>query len=88
MAIWQYDFVAVPRSELSNLYGAIPAIMRLDHFSEEEFWQIAQPPAGFEEIFEKWQSEMKSWHDELRLWGSEESNRIDVQYKGGADQLD
>lgn len=81
MAIWQYDFVAIPRSELSNLYGAIPVVMQRDHFSEEKFWRVAQPPGGFEEIFEKWQPEMKSWHDELRLWGTEESNRIDVHYK-------
>lgn len=81
MAIWQYDFVAIPRSELLDLCGALPVVMQVDLFRDEKFWRAAQPPGGFEEAFQKWQPEMKSWHDELRLWGSEESNRIDVYYE-------
>lgn len=81
MAIWQYDFVAVPRSELSDLCGALPAVMQTEHFKAEKFWLTVQPFQGFEHAFEGWRPEMKSWHDELRLWGSEESNRIDVLYE-------
>lgn len=82
MAIWQYDFVAIPRAELSDLYGALPAVMQVEHFKAEKFWVTTQPSSAFEQAFEKWRPEMKSWHDELRLWGSEESNRIDVHYDG------
>lgn len=82
MAIWQYDFIAIPRPELSDLYGALPAVMQVEHFKAEKFWLTIQPSSGFEQSFEKWRPEMKSWHDELRLWGSEESNRIDVHYDG------
>lgn len=81
MATWQYDFIAIPRSELSNLCGALPVVMQHDHFKAKKFWQTTQPPEGFEEAFEKWRPELKSWRNELRLWGSEESNRIDVRYE-------
>lgn len=81
MAIWQYDFTAIPRSELSNSYGASPVVMQVDYLKAKRFWQTTQPPEGFEEALEKWRPEIKSWHSELRLWGSEESNRIDVYYE-------
>lgn len=82
MAIWQYDFVAIPREELVALYSALPAAMQVEDFKSQNFWTTTQPRPGYEEQFSSWRLEIKSWHPDIRMWGSEESNRIDCSYKG------
>jgi hypothetical protein len=82
MAIWQYDFIAIPREEMVALYGGLPAAMKVEHFKSQNFWTTTQPRRDFEAQFSKWRPEIKSWHPDIRIWGSEESNRIDVSYEG------
>lgn len=83
MAIWQYDFIAIPRDELAALYGGLPAVMQTEHFKSTNFWTTTQPRLGFETQFSDWRPEIKSWHKDLRIWGHEESNRVDVSYSSG-----
>ena len=83
MAIWQYDFIAIPREELAALYGGLPDVMQVEHFTSRNFWITTQPPSDFEAHFNKWRPEIQSWSQDLRMWGSEESNRIDVSYGDG-----
>jgi hypothetical protein len=83
MAIWQYDFIAIPRDELSNAIGGIPTAMTQEQYSTLNFWGTRQPEPGFEVEFSKWRPEIKSWSSDLRLWGTEESNRIDISYLNG-----
>ncbi len=83
MAIWQYDFIAVPRNELVSLYGALPSAMTAEDFNSESFWKTKQPISGYAFEFNNWRSEMESWSSDLRMWGHEESNRIDVSYENG-----
>ena len=82
MAIWQYDFVAVPRDELSLKLGALPSVLTREQFGEMRFWTARQPPRGFELGFTRWRPEMESWSPgRLRIWGSENSDRIDAHFK-------
>jgi hypothetical protein len=46
-------------------------------------WTTRQPLDTFAEMFSAWRAEMKSWSPDLRIWGAEESNRIDVSYVDG-----
>jgi hypothetical protein len=80
MATWQYDFIAVPRDELISIYGVLPAAMTAADFQSKSFWTTRQPHDEFAQAFDNWRPEMKSWSAGLRMWGTEESNRIDVSY--------
>lgn len=82
MAIWQYDFIAIPRNELVSMYGGLPAAMTVEGFESTNFWTTTQPDSCLVVDFSKWRPEMKSWSSDLRMWGNEESNRIDVSYEG------
>lgn len=83
MAIWQYDFIAVPRNELVSLYGTLPSAMAAKDFNSELFWNTTQPISGYNFEFNDWRPELESWSFDLRMWGHETSNRIDVSYKNG-----
>lgn len=83
MAIWQYDFIAIPRDELAALYNGLPAAMLSEDFMSENFWTTTQPRNNFESQFNKWRPEIQSWSPNRQVWGSDESNRIDVWYDSG-----
>lgn len=83
MAIWQYDFIALPRDELVSMYDGLPSAMTIEDFKSKKFWVTRQPHPDFPLKFDKWRPEMESWSQYLRMWGSDESNRIDVFYQGG-----
>jgi hypothetical protein len=83
VAIWQYDFIVAPSDEIAAAVGSLPAALTLPQMEALRSWSTRQPFEGFADFFSAWRPEMKSWHRELRMWGSEESNRIDVSYSGG-----
>jgi hypothetical protein len=83
MALWQYDFIVVPQDELIATVGTLPLAVTLAQMEALDSWRARQPPEDFPQLFSAWRPEMKSWHHELRLWGTEESNRIDVSYSNG-----
>jgi hypothetical protein len=81
VAIWQYDFLAIPRDELSAVVGGVPVALTAEQINELCPWQNSQPYPHFEVAFGEWRPEMESWSTGLRMWGNEDSNRIDVSYK-------
>jgi hypothetical protein len=83
MATWQYDFVVVPREELSSAVGASIAKLSLEQFKTLKFWTTTQPVADYGAVFKQWRPELKSWSSDLKMWGAEESNRIDVYSRAG-----
>jgi hypothetical protein len=83
MGIWQYDFDVVPRDELSAQAGELPQRFAIGQLEEFTFWKTRQPHEGYPAQFQEWSSEMKSWMPSLRMWGTEELNRIDVLYVDG-----
>ena len=82
MAIWQYDFEIVPVEDLVAALGVQPAAVTLPQIEALEKWKTCQPFKGFEAVFSEWRPEIEWWCKEMRVWGNEESNRIDVMYSG------
>jgi hypothetical protein len=80
MAVWQYDFIVVPRDELSTDLGNLPRKIADDKFKTAKFWTTRQPAADYAATFSTWRPELRSWSSDLRMWGDEQSNRIDVSY--------
>lgn len=78
MAIWQYDVYLLPRTELEAEFGAVPGRLSVAEFEKIAFWSTRQPVSDATDRFSRWREEIKSWTPELRWWGSEESNRIDL----------
>ncbi len=83
MAIWQYDFMVVPRDELAEALGTLPKRMTTEQFSHMQWWQAHQPVAGYQDLFSKWRPQIESWMPELHIWGDEQSDRIDVTASAG-----
>lgn len=84
MAIWQYDIYAVPRDELVSALGTPPKLLSEAQYAQAKFWQSRQPYIGFDAEFSSWRAELPSWSPgKIRLWGAEDSNRIDVGYRSG-----
>jgi hypothetical protein len=81
MAVWQYDFAVVPRDEIAAINGGIPVALTSEQFEKVESWKDSQPAPYFEREFSEWRPEMKSWAPTIRMWGEEDSNRIDVFYE-------
>lgn len=78
MAIWQYDIYLLPRAELEAKFGSIPQRLTPAEFDEVGFWQARQPPADVCDRFSHWRKEIKAWTPELRWWGFEDSDRVDL----------
>jgi len=80
MAVWQYDFILIPRDELISQAGILPTELSIDQVNRFKFWKVRQPKAVYADRFDSWSQEIKSWTPNLRLWGKEDSNRIDVAF--------
>jgi hypothetical protein len=78
MAVWQYDIYLLPRTELEGKFGSVPGRLTPDEFEEVGFWKTHHPPQDTCDRFTRWRKEIKAWTPELRWWGSEDSDRIDL----------
>jgi hypothetical protein len=83
MAIWQCDFLAVPVAVFRRRRGGVP-----DHISVAEWNRIERStrnwiPNDHAERLGKLLPEFASWSSDLRWWGSEVGDRIDVTYHEG-----
>ena len=83
MAIWQYDFYMISKAELAEKLGGVPSRLTPEEFKRCRFWHTCQPVQDFDARFTRWHEEIKAWNPELRWWGNEQSNRIDVWQKNG-----
>ena len=63
MATWQFDLYLVPRA-----VGAF----------REDAWSKVQPASGWDTMLQERLPRGSSWHEMLSVWGSDDSNRIDV----------
>ena len=73
MATWQADFYLVPRRAVAEF----PAITG-DIARETEWWLGTDLPADYHERMEALLPPGKSWSPDLKTWGAEDGNRIDV----------
>lgn len=83
MAVWQYDLIAVPRDVMVARLGRLPIAVSVAEMNSLRAWADRQPHIGFQDDFSRWRPKAKSWSQDLLIWGSEESNRIDVSVRAG-----
>jgi len=81
MSIWQNDFSVLPTAEILTLKGKVPLRLEQGDSSRLRGLIAKDVVRGFLGRFERWRPEFKSWNSDLRWWGSEESDRIDVWFK-------
>jgi len=83
MATWQCDFFLLPRRKIVKLFGTVPQELEADIFSNTDWWGDYQPPNGYEKMLSTFLAQQQSWDDDLRTWGNEDGNRIDVWLRRG-----
>ena len=76
MAVWQFSFGLIPRQPLIDRFGAIPEAR-----SATDAWDWVwneQPPKNYLSVIESFTTAYKSWSSEMRMWGSENGNRLNI----------
>lgn len=73
MAVWQVDFVLIPRRAL-----ATTPRLPLSELLETDWWNSARLPSHHERQLEAIIPSGSSWTTDLQTWGTEDGNRIDL----------
>ncbi len=76
MAIWQYTFKIIPRSDLKEL-GAITYLLNED-YNNFNFWRNGNYTVDFFEQLTSILQSKPSWSKDIKLYGTEESNCIEI----------
>jgi len=79
MAIWQYDFSLVEKRSLEDLQAANQFIER-EVLNEEPFWLYSNQDKNMFYELSQILGRNKSWCNEIDLYGSEESNCVEVVF--------
>ncbi len=77
MATWQFDLHLLPEAEVGDR-----SQLSAREFDSGGWWWRHQPPEDYAAQLDRVLPETRSWLDELRVWGSEDRDRIDVLLKG------
>ena len=83
MATWQFDLHMVPRRKLAAGGVRPPAHISAETFDTTEWWQGETLPADYDALIASFLPPRSSWHVDLRSWGEEDGNRIDVYFENG-----
>jgi hypothetical protein len=79
MATWQFGVILIPESAILAECGALPASIPME-MTDHLWWSQQQAPEGFEKQIDLILPQIKSWSDEMRIWGSESGNDAHVCY--------
>ena len=80
MAIWQFRVVLVPQSTFETRGEPLPVSISSVEVADQLWWSKVQPPEGFERQIDLMSPEIESWSEEIRIWGSEDTNDAHVCY--------
>jgi hypothetical protein len=72
MATWQYDIQLVPRSAVSA-----PEAIGAEGWNQEHSAASVRVVADLAKLL----PEMRSWHESMRTWGTEDGDRIDIWFE-------
>ena|ERR1700722_7816081 len=81
MALWQFDIHLLPKSEVLSELGQLPQQMDRDVFDEHSWWLHYQPIAQLLSRLSEVLVEGKSWSPDIKTWGTEDGNRVDVVFE-------
>ena len=78
MAVWQHDYVIIPRTKLMEFYGQIPVSVSEEDYNRFDWWGGVPEPNPVE--IEKILLPTTSWSDQVKIWGSDNGNRFSLYY--------
>ncbi len=79
MALWQFDVRIVPRTALAKTTGNIPlAVSESEYLNEDHNWSEHGTLDGLAEKLSQFLNARKTWSLDLKGWGDEEGDRVDV----------
>lgn len=82
MATWQYAVELIPRRKVLELFTEIPPSMNEDVYEATEWWSSQQPSDDYETLLRSFAAPCSAWSEDVKCWGEEDGNRIDVLLKG------
>jgi hypothetical protein len=83
VATWQFDSHLISRKKLVNLFGEVPSALDEEAFESVISWDGSPLPEDSEKVISSFSKEGKSWSPEIRMWGEESGNRIDLSFDAG-----
>jgi hypothetical protein len=87
MAIWQYNFIVIPKSVFDRKDGSLENYLDAEGFLDDESCWLFEPvEVDFFEEMKKVLPENKSWSNDIILFGNQDSNRLEV-YKNESNQV-
>jgi len=78
MATWQCDFLLLPKPKLILIFGSIPQELEIDSLLDINWWEGYQPPKDYDKVISSFLVQHRSWDNDLKTWGHEDGNRVDV----------
>lgn len=78
MAIWQYDLHCLPEDAVLRRFGTRPLTISRSDFDALNWWGDTSCRADMCRDFGRLLSKSTSWSEDLKRWGEEDGNRIDV----------
>lgn len=88
MAIWQFKVGLVPRT-WAEAEGSLPAMLYdADGYSDMSVaWRHNQLDVDIDDLMSRVLPAAASWSDQIKIWGDETTNDIQVLYQGTAVEL-
>lgn len=83
MATWQFDLYLLPRAALHARCGAVPSTVDEETFGEGDWWLDQSLPIDLPSEVTRLLPESQPWMQDMRTWGTEDGDRVDIYYKDG-----
>lgn len=83
MAAWQYEIALIPQRAVVDKYGHVSSRVEASEIDSADWWERWQPPPGYERRLASLLDMGESWHPDLKMWGREEGDRVQVWTENG-----
>jgi hypothetical protein len=83
MAIWQFTIVLIPTAWVEKEKFDLSHLQTEDGFTTGCTWIERQPECKLGDVFDTILPPIKSWDDEVLIWGNTKTHDIQVIYENG-----
>jgi len=81
MAAWQFDLHLLPTSTIVRRYGVVPIFISSEDFDSTNWWSSNVTVDCLATEFSAILPPLRSWSSNLRMWGEDDGNRVDVGFR-------
>lgn len=81
MAVWQYIAYLIPETSLAD-DGTMKGLVVTPEMFEHPPLQFSVAPAEVERLISGYLPARGSWHNDLRVWGDDSRDDVDIWYEG------